>query len=137
MEKDIALFCNPLYDDTYSRRLIPNTTLPYLDIWILCYFRWLPDLEIRNGGRPQIDLCNRFLASEIHSLRQQLQNGDMHAALNGIREEHLQLLKRVDSFFPFSYNSSQTPGKFSINNSLLSADVLDTQSILNHSGVND
>lgn len=136
-EKDILLFCNPLYDDSYTSNLTPNTTLPFLDIWILCYFRWLPDLEIKNGGKPQIDLCNRFITSEIHFLNQQLQNSEVTASLNGAREENVQLLRKVDSFFPFSYNNGQIHGKLNINNSLLSSDALDSQSILNHSAAND
>lgn len=137
LEKDIALFCNPLYDDTYLYRLKPNVAVAFLDVWTQCYSRWLPDLEIRNGGKPQIDLCNRFITSEIHVLRQKLLSGDVNGTLNGGREENLQLLKKVNSFFPFSRNNGQIPGILSVNNSLLSGDALDSQSILNHSAAND
>ncbi|KAK4883686.1 hypothetical protein RN001_007005 [Aquatica leii] len=137
-EKDIALFYNPLYDDRYTHRLIPNTAIAFLDIWLQCYSRWLPDLEIRNGGKPQIDLCSRFLRSEIHVLKQKLDNGDLNdIAMNGNTNEYLTMLKKVDCFFPFSRNHGQITGTLAINSSLLSGDTLDTQSILNHAAAND
>lgn len=137
-EKDIALFCNPLYDDAYNNRLKPNTSMAFLEIWNQCYARWLPDLEIRNGGKPQIDLCNRLITSEIHMLNQKLQSGDINGTFVHCRkDDNLQLLKKVNSFFPFSHNNGQIPGILSVNSLLLSGDTLDTQSLLNHSTVND
>ncbi|KAF5301594.1 hypothetical protein FQR65_LT08899 [Abscondita terminalis] len=137
-EKDIALFCNPLYDDTYSQRLIPNTQIAFLDIWTQCYSRWLPDLEIRNGGNPQIDLCNRFITLEIHALRRKLLSGDVNdLEINGNRDEYLTMLRKVNSFFPFSRNHAQVIGTLPFNSSLLSGDTLDTQSMLNHAAAND
>ncbi|KAJ8965420.1 hypothetical protein NQ314_004173 [Rhamnusium bicolor] len=127
-ERDIALFCNPLYDDTYRTSLRPNTGLSGLEIWVQCYFRSLPDLEIRNGGRPQVDLYSRYLVSEI--LQWQQGSGELNGRLNRNKEEYLELIKKVNSFFPFSHNSGLVASD-PINNVLLTGDTLDSQSILN------
>lgn len=138
MEKDIALFCNPLYNDAYTQPIKPHTAVAFLDIWNQCYSRWLPDLEIRNGGKPPMDLCIRLISSDIHLLRQKLLSGDVNGTtVNGSQEENLSLLKKVNSFFPFSRNHGQVAGLLPINNPLLSGDTLDTQSILNHAAAND
>lgn len=123
------MFCNPLYDDSSIHRLKPNTNVCSLDIWIQCYFRWLPELEIRNGGKPQIDLCCRFIVSEIFQLQQTL-TGAVNGRAVRTKEENLELLKKVNSFFPFSYNIKELPGVLSDNNILLSGDALETQSII-------
>ncbi|CAH1987093.1 unnamed protein product [Acanthoscelides obtectus] len=128
-ERDISLFCNPLYDDTFLEPLKPNPGVSNLEIWSQCYFRWLPDLEIRNGGRPQVDLYCRYLVAEI--LQTQQGNGDTNGKLIKNKEEYLDLIKKVNSLFPFSHNSgyiSTDP----TDNVLLSGDTLDTQSILNY-----
>jgi myotubularin-related protein 10/11/12 len=129
-EKDIALFCNPLFDDSFKRVLRPATSVSHLDVWMQCYFRWLPDLEIRNGGRPQIDLCSRFIVAEIFELQEKIQTGEVNGKLNRNKEEHLELLRKVNSFFPFSRNSGQVAGMLPLN-VLLTGDLLDSQSILN------
>lgn len=131
LDKDVALFCNPLYDDSRIERLKPNTNTCALDIWVQCYFRWLPDIEIRNGGKPQIDLCCRFIVSEIFQLQQVLTGTEVNGRIARTKEENLELLKKVNSFFPFSYNNKQIPGSLAVDSILLSGDVLETQSILN------
>lgn len=83
-------------------------------------------MEIRNGGKPQIDLYCRFLVAEIL----QKQQGDINGKLNRNKEEYTELVKRVNSFFPFSHNSgfvSSDP----VNNLILTGDMMDSQSILN------
>lgn len=137
LEKDISLFCNPLYDDKNKQRLKPNTFVAFLDFWSQCYLRWMPDLEIKNGGKPQIDLCNRIITSQIHTLRRRLQNSGLNESYDNAREDNLQLLRKVNGFFPFSRTGENVYGVSSFNTSLLSGDVLDTQSILNHSGAID
>lgn len=129
-DKDIALFCNPLYDDSNMQCLRPNTNVSSLEVWVQCYFRWLPNLEIRNGGKPQIDLCCRCIALEIHQLKQMLQGSQINGKLARTVDEYLDLMKKVNSFFPFSYNNGQISGVLS-NEILLSGDLLETQSILN------
>ncbi|KAG5885891.1 hypothetical protein JTB14_019150 [Gonioctena quinquepunctata] len=127
-DRDIGLFCNPLYDDSFRKPLRPNTGLSGLEIWLQCYFRWLPDLEIRNGGKPQVDLFSRFVVSEILQTQQGV--GEINGKLNRNKEEYLELIRKVNSFFPFSHNSGTISGD-SINNVLLTGDTLDSQSILN------
>lgn len=133
-ERDILLFCNPLYDDSFKDILEPHTGLAGLEIWSQCYFRWLPDLEIRHGGRPQIDICSRILVHDIIRLQQQL-NGSINN-VNNSREEILDLLRKINGFYPFSHNSKKICGDgddASLENVLLSTsgDLLDSQSILN------
>lgn len=130
-DKDIALFCNPLYDDSYVERLKPNTNTCALNLWAQCYFRWLPDIEIRNGGKPQIDLCCRFIVSEIFQLQQILTGTEVNGSIARTKEENLELLKKVDSFFPFSYKIKKNPPLNLYSTLLSSDDVLETQSILN------
>lgn len=122
------MFCNPLFDDVFKDKLSPKPGIPFLEIWSQCYFRWLPDLEIRNGGKPQIELINKFVVAEIFSLYQQLK-GNANGTIDETKDEKLQLLKKVNSFFPFSHNNGQIPGILPVN--LLSGDMLDSQSILN------
>ncbi|XP_056637371.1 myotubularin-related protein 10-B [Diorhabda sublineata] len=127
-EKDIGLFCNPLFDDSICEQLTPKTGVSALDVWLQCYFRWLPDLEIRNGGKPQVDLFCRYLVSEILQTQQNM--GEMNGKLNKNKDQYLELIRKVNSFFPFSHNSSSVSGEIT-NSVLLTGDVLDTQSILN------
>ncbi|XP_050515463.1 myotubularin-related protein 10-B [Diabrotica virgifera virgifera] len=127
-DKDIILFCNPLYDDSFREPIKPNTGLSSMEIWLQCYFRWLPDLEIRTGGRPQIDLFSRYLVAEI--LQTQQNPTDINGKLNKSKEQYFELIQKVNSFFPFSHNSSLLSGD-ATNSVLLTGDVLDTQSILN------
>ncbi|EEZ98180.1 myotubularin-related protein 10-B [Tribolium castaneum] len=130
-EKDIALFCNPLFDDSFRERLEPRTSVAHLDVWMQCYFRWLPDLEIRNGGKPQVDLCNRFIVSEIFELKERIDSGEVNGKSSRNKEDISELLRKVNSFFPFSRNNGQVVGTLPINNVLLTGDLLDSQSILN------
>lgn len=127
-EKDIGLFCNPLFDDSICDQLTPKTGISALDVWLQCYFRWLPDLEIRNGGKPQVDLFSRYLVSEILQTQQNM--GEINGKLNKNKDQYLELIQKVNSFFPFSHNSSSVSGEIT-NSVLLTGDVLDTQSILN------
>ncbi|KAK9887578.1 hypothetical protein WA026_023384 [Henosepilachna vigintioctopunctata] len=126
-ERDIAFFCNPLFQDTFTEKLKPKTETSALGIWNQCYFRWIPDLEIRCGGRPQIDLCARLIVSEVWELREKLEGKENCKHVQN-REEYVKLLNTVSSFYPFSHNAKEV----TINNTLLtSSDALDTQSILN------
>lgn len=129
-DKDVALFCNPLYDDSFKEKLVPNTRVCFLDIWSQCYFRFIPDLEIRSGGRPIVDLCNRFIATQINGLFQQISQGTERNGTPKTKEDNVQMLKKINSFFPFSHSSGQIQA-LPINNDLISAPDLDSQSILN------
>lgn len=74
----------------------------------------MPILEIRNGGRVQIDLYNRIVLANIHKLQRSLETGNVSedvqvelrndtaavplASANGKQSK----VPGVDSFFPFS-----------------------------------
>lgn len=84
-----------------------------MDIWTQCFFRWLPFLEIKNGGSIQIDLFNRVLINNISKLQQALQTGEYDEpsspTINSNGENLAgQLLPSVNSFFPFSRNLSDS-----------------------------
>lgn len=132
-EHDVVLFRNPLYDKSARARLRPQTGASALDVWRQCYFRWLPDLEIRNGGQPQVDMCNRFIAEEIDLLRLQLSDQRTNGAAGQSKTDQLACLSAVHSFYPFS--QSGRAGGAATNNFhdelLFGNDAFDTQSILN------
>ncbi|CAH0558932.1 unnamed protein product [Brassicogethes aeneus] len=126
-ESDLIFFANPLYQDNYQQILEVKHGISSLEIWSQCYFRWLPELEIKNGGRPVLDLYNRILVNEILNLR----HGQADANGRYLKniDEQMDLLKKVNSFFPFSHNLfGQTSASSNI---FLSSDVLDTQSVFN------
>lgn len=72
-----------------------------------CYYRWLPVLEIKNGGNPQIDLFNRMTLSSISKLQQ-----DLHLRINdepsavASNDQLIQNMPLISSFFPFTRNTS-------------------------------
>ncbi|GJQ74667.1 hypothetical protein Trydic_g21519 [Trypoxylus dichotomus] len=131
-ESDVNLFCNPLYDDSFNEPLEPKHTVQFLDVWRQCYLRWLSEVEMLNGGQPQIDLSCRVLTMEITALRQTLLAADIDARpkSNQAKEDILHLMQKVNSFFPFSRNDGQGQG-FLPGNDLLSLDAQDSQSLLN------
>lgn len=100
----------------------PKYGISHLDIWTQCYFRWMPFLEIRNGGNPQIDLFNRLVVNNIHKLQKALEtgnfsdlqqsNGDLTKDTNDISAQQPSLftnnLPEINSFFPFSSNISNS-----------------------------
>lgn len=51
--------------------------------------------------------------------------------MNETKDEKLQLLKKINSFFPFSFDNFNAHGLLPVNNHLLSNEALDSQSILN------
>lgn len=81
-----------------------------LEIWAQCYYRWLPFLEIANGGQPQIDLFNRILINNISKLQQILQTCEfdeqqLQAANGDTTTTATNNLPTINSFFPFSRNA--------------------------------
>lgn len=75
-----------------------------------CYYRWLPVLEIKNGGNPQIDLFNRMILSSISKLQQDLQTRTFDdskppSAPNQSDENLIQNMPLISSFFPFTRNT--------------------------------
>lgn len=84
----------------------PKYLIRDLEIWSQCYFRWIPILEVVNGGIPQIDLFTRKLVNKIHSLQKSLvepisitkQNEQFHNQTTDTQFN-------VNSFFPFNSNT--------------------------------
>lgn len=137
-DKDISLFYNPLFVsrssgdkrnmENYGTITKPLYAVSSLELWTQCYFRWIPTLEIRNGGQRHVELYIRLLQNDVNQL--------------GINENHVSSIDKVgicsfhttiDSFYPFSNNT--TPGNTvsaPIMNSsiLLSESLLDAQSLI-------
>lgn len=59
-----------------DKYLEPKTGISDLDIWQQCYHRWIPILEIKHGGFPQIDLFHRLILSNISKLQRAIETGD-------------------------------------------------------------
>lgn len=133
-DQDILLFYNPLFiprnvDETENGTIIikPLYTVSSLELWTQCYFRWIPTLEIRNGGQRHIELYIRLLQNDVNQL--------------GINENRVSPIDKVgicslhtniDSFYPFSNNRSGNTVSAPIMNSsiLLSESLLDAQSLI-------
>lgn len=88
-DSDVELFFNPLYKlaqlqnfkqidfgsfKKNSCTLTPEFNISYLDLWTQCYFRWLPLLSIRSGGKPCIDIIHRQLVTDIELLTLEIQD---------------------------------------------------------------
>lgn len=115
-QRDVNMFCNPLYHDAATDHLIQfKAALQYMEIWTQCYFRWLPSLEIRLGGEAHADVAMRFIANEIVTLDRQIKSttptkrrSEQHHLANGAilskteEDAMLDYLSHVNSFFPFS-----------------------------------
>lgn len=82
-----------------------NTNISDLEIWQQCYYRWLPYLELQNGGQPQIDLFHRILLNNISKLQQSLQTGDFEELASSNLRSTDTSLPAINSFFPFSRNT--------------------------------
>ncbi|EDV91989.1 myotubularin-related protein 10-B [Drosophila grimshawi] len=52
-----------------DRYLQPRHRIIDLAVWDQCYYRWLPVLDIRGGGQPQVDLFHRLLLSNIAKMQ--------------------------------------------------------------------
>lgn len=59
-----------------DRFLKPRQSMSELSVWEQCYYRWIPILEIKYGGFPQIDLYHRLLLSNIAKLQRALELQD-------------------------------------------------------------
>lgn len=79
-----------------------------------CYYRWLPILEIKYGGNPQIDLINRMTLSEISKLQQDLQTQSFDdsnkttASASVQSDDTMKNMPLISSFFPFSHNTADS-----------------------------
>ncbi|XP_055919388.1 myotubularin-related protein 10-B [Eupeodes corollae] len=59
-----------------DRFLEPKHNISHLEIWEQCYYRWIPILEIKSGGFPQIELFHRLLLNNIGKMQRALETRD-------------------------------------------------------------
>lgn len=59
-----------------DRYLMPDHRTRSLAIWEQCYYRWMPIVEIKRGGFPQIELQHRLLLSNVSKLQRCLELQD-------------------------------------------------------------
>lgn len=60
---------NNFYYCQERRFLEPQWTVRNMEIWMHCYYRWLPILDIQFGGYAQIDHFNRKILNNIKKLQ--------------------------------------------------------------------
>ncbi|XP_054016584.1 myotubularin-related protein 10-B isoform X1 [Hylaeus anthracinus] len=133
-EQDILLFYNPLYNfrDTNSTEksiIKPLYNIPSLELWTQCYFRWIPALEIRNGGQNHIELYSRLLRNDVNQLKMCV-NGACGSLVDKSNSYSVQM--NIDSFYPFSNKKSGDAVSTPIMNSsiLATESLLDAQSLI-------
>lgn len=63
LDQDLIQFHNPLYDSSKVKdeSLNVSTGISCLGIWTQCYYRFLPTLEIANGGKPLVSALKLLL----------------------------------------------------------------------------
>ncbi|XP_076237687.1 myotubularin-related protein 10-B [Calliopsis andreniformis] len=133
-EQDILLFYNPLYNprdvDAREKSIIkPVYNLMNLELWAQCYFRWIPTLEIRNGGQNHIELYARLLRNDVNQLKINI-NGNCGSPIGKTNSYSVQM--NIDSFYPFSNKKSENAVSTPIMNSsiLATESLLDAQSLI-------
>jgi len=116
-EKKCRMIIKPLY------------TISSLELWTQCYFRWIPTLEIHNGGQRHIELYIRLLQNDVNQLKLNI-NDNHSSSVNKIGTYSLHT--NIDSFYPFSNKrSGNTISAPIMNNSIfLSESLLDAQSLI-------
>ncbi|EFN85801.1 myotubularin-related protein 10-B isoform X1 [Harpegnathos saltator] len=134
-DQDILLFYNPLFvprdtSRTNSRAVIkPSCAISNLELWTQCYFRWIPALEIHNGGQRHVELYVRLLQNDVNQLKINI-NGNCGSPVDkvGIYSLHT----NIDSFYPFSNKRSGNTVSTPIMNSsiLITESLLDAQSLI-------
>lgn len=112
-----------------GKYLEPRHHISDLDVWQQCYHRWIPIVEIKNGGFPQIDLFHRFILSNISKLQRALETGDYDDLPDDTKSNDTtptnsptKQMPAINSFFPFSLNigdSSQLTDILTSSNELL------------------
>lgn len=138
--EDIALFHNSLYLLERSAvahlkaSILPvSAGLSSLELWLQCYCRWVPMLELVGGGRPQVNFQVRLLTEQIVELKSKVEayarghNPDCVAPFNFSEELSFacdsallknRLQSNPSSFFPFVHHAAH-PGDILLNTSFL------------------
>ncbi|XP_029034885.2 myotubularin-related protein 10-B isoform X2 [Osmia bicornis bicornis] len=133
-DQDILLFYNPLYnsrevDSTDKCIIKPWYNIASLELWTQCYFRWIPTLEIRNGGQNHIELYARLLRNDVNQLKISI-DGNCGSPIAKSNTYSVQM--NIDSFYPFSNKKSGNAISTPIMNSsiLVTESLLDAQSLI-------
>ncbi|KAG7210302.1 hypothetical protein KM043_011844 [Ampulex compressa] len=133
-EQDILLFYNPLFIShgetvTQNCAIKPLYGIASLELWAQCYFRWIPALEIRNGGQPHVELYARLLHNDVNRLKLNI-NGSCGSPVEKTNTYTVQM--NIDSFHPFSNKKSGNAISAPIMNSsiLATESLLDAQSLI-------
>lgn len=133
------LFYNPLFIPCSTNKteqgrqckatLKPLCTISSLELWTQCYFRWIPTLEIRNGGQRHIELYVRLLQNDVNQLKLNI-NDNRSSPVNKIGTYSLHT--NIDSFYPFSNKRSGNIVSAPIMNSsiFLTESLIDAQSLI-------
>lgn len=136
-DQDILLFYNPLFI-SHSIKKIENRTvikplyaISSLELWTQCYFRWIPTLEIHNGGQRHIEFYIRLLQNNINQLEINI-NDNRDSPIDTDKIGIYSLNANIDSFYPFSNKRSKNTISAPImNNSIfLTESLLDAQSLI-------
>lgn len=108
---------------------MPNFDISNLEFWSQSYFRWIPPLEINNGGKNHTELFTRVLQSGISQLKINTKE-ICNSSFNTISTCMVQT--KIDSFYPFGYKKNSNTNEPPIMNAsmLMSESLLDAQSLL-------
>lgn len=75
--KKLTVSEKPANSNNENKHLKPSHSIWDLEIFSQCYYRFMPLLEIRNGGYiVQIDLFNRMLLNNMHRMQRAIETGN-------------------------------------------------------------
>ncbi|KAG8041949.1 hypothetical protein G9C98_007253 [Cotesia typhae] len=129
-DQDILLFYSPFFNSADEEKYLkPQFSVSCLELWTQCYFRWIPPLEIRNGGKNHSELYARLLQNSISQLKVNI-NGNCVSPVDKINTFLVQM--NINSFYPFgNKHSGNTVSTPIMNNSMLMTEsFIDAQSLL-------
>lgn len=126
-----------------NKHLKPSHFVWDLEIFSQCYYRFMPILEIRQGGSVQIDLFNRMLLSDMLKSQKAIETrneqdieiarGHQSASRQSSESEEVangdsansskQKVPVVNSFFPFSYTEKNDEDHSILNDILISSSI--------------
>ena len=90
--------------------------MPDLQVWSMCYLRWLTPVQIANGGSPAELIAQRDMLNDIQALKENIARLNEEQMLSALRPGQRQqydvsdsaLPRHVSSSYPFAaYNLSQ------------------------------
>lgn len=123
-----------------QKHLKPSHFIWDLEIFSQCYYRFMPILEIKQGGSVQIDLFNRMLLSDMLKFQKALETrnendieiarGHLNRTISDSDETNgdassclRQKVPVVNSFFPFSYTDMNDEDHSILNDILISSSI--------------